>query len=258
MTLRVSSAVAMIALVTACGGAIAIQPPEHPPSAEAIKQLWVDPGSEPRDLSWGIGRPEATHRSLMPSTRSKSATHRASARATPSRILTAWNGAPRSAPRRRRRSCSRASSGDSATTSSRFTTCRRGRSNVTAPEHTESEARFRPKLKAVRAPRRVLVVAAESVRRHARVERTAGRSADVQQHRSEKRQQRDLQVEGTDGGRRSLVRGARSRRVARRDRQDVSPSQLPRVLRATRVSSPRLTATRCSSTTRDATRSSSR
>ena len=45
----------MIALVTACGGVIAIQPPEHPPSAGAIKQLWVDPGSEPRDLSWGIG-----------------------------------------------------------------------------------------------------------------------------------------------------------------------------------------------------------
>ena len=44
----------MIALVTACGGAIAIQPPEHPPSAETIKQLWVDPGSEPRDLFWGI------------------------------------------------------------------------------------------------------------------------------------------------------------------------------------------------------------
>ena len=55
MTLRVSSAVATIALVTACGGAIAIQPPEHPPSTEAIKQLWVDPGREPRDLSWGIG-----------------------------------------------------------------------------------------------------------------------------------------------------------------------------------------------------------
>ena len=45
----------MLALVTACGGAIAIQQPEHPPSAEVLKQLWVDPGSEPRDLSWGIG-----------------------------------------------------------------------------------------------------------------------------------------------------------------------------------------------------------
>ena len=45
----------MIALVTGCGGTIAIQSPERPPSAEAIKQLWVDPGSEPRDLSWGIG-----------------------------------------------------------------------------------------------------------------------------------------------------------------------------------------------------------
>src|SRR5438105_3208820 len=52
----------------ACGGAIAIQPPEHPPSADAIKELWIDPGSEPRDLFWGIGgqkyapQPDAIYR----------------------------------------------------------------------------------------------------------------------------------------------------------------------------------------------------
>src|SRR6266850_499995 len=54
--LRVTSAVVAIALgAAACGGAIAIKPPERPPSADEIKQLWVDPGSEPRDLFWGIG-----------------------------------------------------------------------------------------------------------------------------------------------------------------------------------------------------------
>jgi len=53
---RATSAVATLALtVLACGGAIAIKPPEHPPSSDAIKQLWVDPGGEARDLFWGIG-----------------------------------------------------------------------------------------------------------------------------------------------------------------------------------------------------------
>jgi hypothetical protein len=56
VTLRPTSAVVAIALVAAaCGGAIAIQPPDQPPSADAIRQLWVDPGTEPRDLFWGIG-----------------------------------------------------------------------------------------------------------------------------------------------------------------------------------------------------------
>ena len=54
--LRVTSAVVAIALgAAACGGAIAIKPPERPPSADEIKQLWIDPGKEPRDLFWGIG-----------------------------------------------------------------------------------------------------------------------------------------------------------------------------------------------------------
>jgi hypothetical protein len=56
VTWRLTSAVVALALAAAaCGGAIEIKPPEQPPSPEAIKQLWVDPGSEPRDLFWGIG-----------------------------------------------------------------------------------------------------------------------------------------------------------------------------------------------------------
>jgi hypothetical protein len=65
---RVISAVVAGALgIVACGGAIAIQPPAQPPAPEEIKQLWIDPGSEPRDLFWGIGgqkyapKPDATY-----------------------------------------------------------------------------------------------------------------------------------------------------------------------------------------------------
>ncbi len=54
--LRVASAVAALSLgAAACGGAIAIKPPERAPSQDEMKQLWVDPGSEARDLFWGIG-----------------------------------------------------------------------------------------------------------------------------------------------------------------------------------------------------------
>ena len=53
---RVTSAVVALAFAAAaCGGAIEIKPPVQPPSPDALRQLWVDPGSEPRDLFWGIG-----------------------------------------------------------------------------------------------------------------------------------------------------------------------------------------------------------
>jgi hypothetical protein len=53
---RATSAVVALALAAAaCGGAIEIKPPVQPPSPDALRQLWVDPGSEPRDLFWGIG-----------------------------------------------------------------------------------------------------------------------------------------------------------------------------------------------------------
>jgi hypothetical protein len=54
-TRRISAVVAVAITALACGGAIAIQPPAEPPTPEAIKQLWTDPGSEPRDLFWGVG-----------------------------------------------------------------------------------------------------------------------------------------------------------------------------------------------------------
>src|SRR5262245_30774792 len=63
-----TSAVAAIVIgAAACGGAITIQPPAEPPTPDTLKQLWVDPGSEPRDLFWGIGgqkyapKPEAIY-----------------------------------------------------------------------------------------------------------------------------------------------------------------------------------------------------
>ena len=55
MTSSVSSAVVLALVVTACGGAIAIRAPEHAPSSEQIRELWVDPGDQPRDLFWGTG-----------------------------------------------------------------------------------------------------------------------------------------------------------------------------------------------------------
>jgi len=54
-TRLISAVVATIIGTAACGGAITIQPPAQPPTPDAIKQLWVDPGREPRDLFWGIG-----------------------------------------------------------------------------------------------------------------------------------------------------------------------------------------------------------
>jgi hypothetical protein len=53
---RVSSAVALLGLIViGCGGAIAIRAPERPPSPDQIKELWIDPGNQPRDLFWGVG-----------------------------------------------------------------------------------------------------------------------------------------------------------------------------------------------------------
>jgi hypothetical protein len=51
----ISAVAAVVVSAAACGGAITIQPPAQPPTPDAIKQLWVDPGREPRDLFWGIG-----------------------------------------------------------------------------------------------------------------------------------------------------------------------------------------------------------
>src|SRR5690349_19682743 len=56
MMWRATSAVTALAVgMAACGGTIAIKPPDRAPSAQDLKQLWVDPGSESRDLFWGIG-----------------------------------------------------------------------------------------------------------------------------------------------------------------------------------------------------------
>jgi len=53
---RVSSAVALLGLIViGCGGGIAIRAPERPPSPDQIKELWIDPGNQPRDLFWGVG-----------------------------------------------------------------------------------------------------------------------------------------------------------------------------------------------------------
>ena len=57
MIVRVTSAIAVLALVTAaCGGRpVVTDAPASPPPPEKMAELWRDPGKEPRDLYWGIG-----------------------------------------------------------------------------------------------------------------------------------------------------------------------------------------------------------
>jgi hypothetical protein len=56
---RTTSAVTLLAVAmtaVGCGGRVQqIQVPDAEPSATQLAELWVDPGSEPRDLFWGIG-----------------------------------------------------------------------------------------------------------------------------------------------------------------------------------------------------------
>ncbi len=50
------SAVAIAVLALACAGRTRVAPvPTAPPTAEQMAELWVDPGSQPRDLFYGIG-----------------------------------------------------------------------------------------------------------------------------------------------------------------------------------------------------------
>ena len=57
MITRVTSAVAVLALLTAaCGGrTVVTEAPASPPSPEKMAELWRNPGNESRDLYWGIG-----------------------------------------------------------------------------------------------------------------------------------------------------------------------------------------------------------
>jgi hypothetical protein len=69
MGMRFTSAVLLTTIVAGCGGrtALEIPTPTRPVSAQQLAELWVDPGSRPRDLFRGIGgaqyapRPEATY-----------------------------------------------------------------------------------------------------------------------------------------------------------------------------------------------------
>jgi hypothetical protein len=41
--------------IAACAGAVAPRVPAEPPSAQLLRELWIDPGATPRDLYWGVG-----------------------------------------------------------------------------------------------------------------------------------------------------------------------------------------------------------
>lgn len=56
MTRRFTSAVVLASLTLACAGTTRlIRTPEAPPSPERMAEFWVDPGSQPRELVYGIG-----------------------------------------------------------------------------------------------------------------------------------------------------------------------------------------------------------
>jgi hypothetical protein len=57
LTTRSSAMVAMLAAacIAACAGAVAPRVPAQPPSAQLLRELWIDPGATPRDLYWGVG-----------------------------------------------------------------------------------------------------------------------------------------------------------------------------------------------------------
>src|SRR5436190_16424469 len=55
MALRLTSAVVLALVIAACGGRTVVVTPRAPIPPEQMAELWVDPGPEPRDLFWGVG-----------------------------------------------------------------------------------------------------------------------------------------------------------------------------------------------------------
>ena len=56
MKVPFTSAVVLTTLFVACGGATReVRLPAAPPSNERLAELWIDPGTERRDLFWGVG-----------------------------------------------------------------------------------------------------------------------------------------------------------------------------------------------------------
>jgi hypothetical protein len=58
MLSRAAASAALCLTLAACGGRIGALRQAHdaaPPTAAQLAELWIDPGSEPRDLFWGVG-----------------------------------------------------------------------------------------------------------------------------------------------------------------------------------------------------------
>jgi hypothetical protein len=55
MALRLTSAVVLVFLASACGARTVVVTPREPVLPEQMAQLWIDPGGAPRDLFWGVG-----------------------------------------------------------------------------------------------------------------------------------------------------------------------------------------------------------
>lgn len=52
---HLTAVIAAAAITVACGATRAVRMPAAPPSPDQMAELWIDPGSTPRDLSLGIG-----------------------------------------------------------------------------------------------------------------------------------------------------------------------------------------------------------
>ena len=56
MAQRLTSTVLLGVMLIACGGATrGVRMPDRRPSPQQMAELWVDPGTRPRDLFWGVG-----------------------------------------------------------------------------------------------------------------------------------------------------------------------------------------------------------
>ena len=160
--------------------------------AGAHAQLWIDPGRDAARPVLGDRRPESTRRTRRRVHSSRRGTIAASAPVTTSTAPTASNGARRSAPKRRPKSCVSRILWGLGYHQPPIYYLPSWTLDRAAPGHKrESEARFRPKLPRLRHLKST-GAGRQPVPRHARVQRHAGRPADVEQHRSEGRQQRHL------------------------------------------------------------------
>ena len=221
-------------LAVACGGRTVVVSPRVPLDASADWRNCASIRARRRATCSGASAAAATRRRRTPPTSWSRKTRPGSASATTSRAPTASSGARRSDPRRRPRWSSRASCGDSATTSRRSTTCpswtldaegeTEGKRSALPPEARRSWNGCRTywswadnPFSGTRELKGLLVVLLMLNSTDLKDDNNSIYEVD--------------RAAGTARHRRAMVRRARSRRRARRNRQALSAPQLARGVR---------------------------